>query len=97
VRRTTRKKPASDRLFHTWSGRAPDFDATLPDVDTRRMVYLGDALRVDYASDKWGKRVHEYTHDFKNRPLLLGTEDGTAILIVSHPRRRIITARGIVG
>jgi hypothetical protein len=61
------------------------------------MVLIGRGTELSYDSDKWTGEGAEYVHRFRDKPLLLSTPDGSAVLLIHERRRRFVTNRGLVG
>lgn len=51
--------------FERWSGRGATYERgdTFPTVRGARWWSVGAVRRIDYTSDKWGRRRVEYTHE----------------------------------
>lgn len=80
-------------------GEAPSaaFAVTLPPVNLGAWRELGEARRVDYESDKWGRGPTGYKHDHGPgvRAFLAG--DFRSGVLVLRGGRLALTRRGIVG
>lgn len=84
------------RLFRRWSG-FDAYESFKIDISTDRLIHVGTALQIDYASDKWTGRIAHYRHDFERKSRVYVDKKKTPkIWGIRCGGRRIVTARGIV-
>ncbi|MFA5777599.1 MAG: hypothetical protein WC906_04120 [Parcubacteria group bacterium] len=93
------KTRAPEKIYKDFHGRAPNGLTKVPFRIPRGLIYLGEAVAVEYLSNKLngggdGKKA-VYRHDCPKGQNIVCTDEGRKQLYVLGPKQ-IVTSRGIV-
>lgn len=83
------------KKYEEFHEQKPTRRRSIPEIDTRELVQLGDALEIGYRSKKWTGKPENYLHKFGRKVKLHSTPDGNALVITGGELD--VTNRGIVG
>jgi len=98
----TSNKPISktsekaEKLRRSFTGKM-DIKTRIVDVSEKKLIRFGVCKAVVYESDKYGRTLKEYIHDFKTAPVLnVDSIYEPRIVVISGSKIRV-TERGITG
>jgi hypothetical protein len=93
-----KKNPISKKAvqkFEEFHDRPPKKIKSMPEIDTKNLVDLGQALEIGYKSKKWTGKNENYLHEFKKNVRLYSTDNGKHLIISG--KNLNVAAEGITG